>query len=314
MVVLRSLGLMLLAGCAPVVAPLPAPASLDLASNLVDVHYHAPFAGRSSIELRDTIVRELDRDRIGVAVVSLTDYGDTSMYDEAFDDRFVSAIMLGCPRNTQGTAYWCFPSTAGWADLAWLENELRTGRVEAIHEVVANYNGIPVSDPRYEPYFALAAKYDVPVGIHTQRGPGPTERPRANPGCCPGYHSDAGNPAHLRPVLDRHPRLRVWIQHVGAGPPSAPPHWEETLALLRDYPRVHLDMSITNSLMPAANHEAALKRLIDAGFGDRIMFGSDNMSVAESEKRLDAVDWLTDAQRTAIRRGNAARFFRLRAL
>jgi hypothetical protein len=34
-------------------------------------------------------------------------------------------------------------------------------------------------------------------------------------------------------------------------------------------------MSILNSVSPAETHEAELKRLIDAGFGDRILFGSD---------------------------------------
>lgn len=295
--------------CAPV--QLAPPAAAPASSALVDVHYHAPFAGKGSAAIRDGIVSEMDRDGIAAAVIAISDNDDFALYEGAFDHRFISGAMIGCPRNTQGPKYWCFPANGGWADLQWLEQSIRAGRVEALHEVLANYNGVPVSDARYAPYFALAAKYGIPVGIHTQRGPGPTNPPRSNPGCCPDYDMDAGNPAHLRSVLDRHPRLRVWIQHVGAGAPEQPPHWEETLALLRDYPSVHLDMAITNSLLPAPMHEAALKRLIDAGFGDRIMFGSDNMSVAESEKRLNAIGWLTDAQRAAIRRGNAIRFFRL---
>jgi hypothetical protein len=301
--------LLLLAGCTPV--QLAPPAAMPQSGRLVDVHYHAPFAGRGSATIRDQIVEEMDRDQVAAAVIAIADYEDVALYEGPFDHRFVSGAMLGCPRNSQAPEYWCFPSDDGWAGLAWLEQAIRSGRIEAIHEVLPNYNGIPVSDPRYAPYFALAAKYDIPVGIHSQRGPGPTNPPRSNPGCCPAYHLEAGNPAHLRAVLDHHPRLRVWIEHVGAGAQTEPPHWDETLALLRDYPSVHLDMAITNSLAPASVHEAALKRVIDAGFGDRIMFGSDNMPVAEAEKRLNEIAWLTDAQRTAIRRGNAIRFFRL---
>lgn len=307
---LQLLFMLLIAGCAagPRLAP---PAHLDAEASLVDVHYHAPFAGKGSAAIRDEIVQEMDRDGVGVAVIAIGDYDDLALYEGAFENRFIASAMLGCPRNTQAPEYWCFPSSKGWVDPAWLEQAIRAGRIEAIHEVLANYNGIPVDDPRYAPYFALAAKYDIPVGVHTQRGPGPKDPPRSNPGCCPGYDSEAGNPARLRPVLNRHPGLRVWIEHVGAGSPTELPHWDETLALLRDYPNVHLDMAITNSILPAAMHEAALKRLVDAGFADRIMFGSDNMSVAESEKRLNAIAWLTEAQRTAIRRGNAIRFFRL---
>lgn len=306
----RLFAILLAGGCVggPQLAP---PAVVGQPASLVDVHYHAPYPGDNSAAVRDKIVAEMDRDGIAVSVIAITDYDDVALFEGPFDSRFVSAAMLGCPRNTRDPDYWCFPSSAGWADLGWLERSIRTGQIEAIHEVLSNYTGIPVDDARYAPYFALAAKYDIPVGIHTQRGPGPTNPPRSNPGCCPQYDSAAGNPAKLRAVLDRHPRLRVWIEHVGAGSPEVPPFWDETLALLRDYPTVHIDMAITNSLMPAELHEAALKRLVEAGFGDRIMFGSDNMSVAESESRLNSIGWLSAAQREAIRRGNAIRFFRL---
>ena len=120
-----------------------------------------------------------------------------------------------------------------------------------------------------------------------------------------------GNPALLRPVLERYPGLRVWLQHVGAGRGALPPFWDETLALLRDYPNVYLDLSITNGAMPQEQYEATLQRLIDAGFGDRIMFGSDNLPLAPTLARMRQVTWLGDAQRRAILYGNAARFFRL---
>ena len=85
-----------------------------------------------------------------------------------------------------------------------------------------------------------------------------------------------GNPALLRPVLKRHPRLRLLLQHVGAGgEPGNVPFDNETLAVLADHATVYVDMSILNSDTPADVHEAKLRRLIDAGFGDRIMFGSD---------------------------------------
>ena len=122
-----------------------------------------------------------------------------------------------------------------------------------------------------------------------------------------------GNPALLRPVLDRHPGLRVWIQHVGAGREDGyEPFWDETLALLRDYPGVYVDLSITNGPRPIEQYEETLLRLIDAGFGDRIMFGTDMVPIARIRARLDSFAWLGADQKRAILHDNAVRFFRLK--
>jgi predicted TIM-barrel fold metal-dependent hydrolase len=72
-------------------------------------------------------------------------------------------------------------------------------------------------------------------------------------------------------------------------------------------------MSILNSVAPAETHEAELKRLITAGFGDRIMFGSDTRPAAPILRRLENIAWLTEKQRRAILYDNAARFLRLDA-
>ena len=98
---------------------------------------------------------------------------------------------------------------------------------------------------------------------------------------------------------------------VGAGgEPGNLPFDDETLAILADHATVYVDMSILNSDAPADVHEAMLRRLIDAGFGDRIMFGSDTRDAAPILRRLERIDWLT-TQRRAILYDNAARFLRL---
>lgn len=118
-----------------------------------------------------------------------------------------------------------------------------------------------------------------------------------------------GNPALLRPVLERHPGLRILLQHVG--PPGPLTFDEETRALLTDYRTVYFDMSIINSTLSPEAHELELKRLIDAGFGDRILFGSDTRPAAPILRRLESIEWLTPGQRRAILYDNAARFLRL---
>jgi predicted TIM-barrel fold metal-dependent hydrolase len=87
----------------------------------------------------------------------------------------------------------------------------------------------------------------------------------------------------------------------------------EIEALLKDYPSVAFDMSILNSVSPPEAHEAELKRLIDAGFGDRIMFGSDTRPAAPILRRIENITWLSEKQRRAILYDNAARFLRLDA-
>ena len=83
--------------------------------------------------------------------------------------------------------------------------------------------------------------------------------------------------------------------------------------MLADHSTVYFDMSILNSDAPADVHEAELRRLIDAGFGDRIMFGSDTRPAGPILRRFEKIDWLTPPQRRAILYDNAARFLRLDA-
>lgn len=205
-----------------------------------------------------------------------------------------------------------FCRNPGWPDLAWLEREMAAGKIGILGEMLFVYTGVHPDDPRMSPYWALAAKYDVPVAVHINRGPPPGTGPRADPRCCPGFNGEMGNPALLRPVLKRHPRLRILLQHVGTGgAPNNLPFNTEILALLADYSLVYFDMSILNSVAPAEAHEAELRRWITAGYGDRIMFGSDTRPAAPILRRLENIDWLTMKQRRAILYDNAARFLRL---
>ncbi|WP_265529689.1 amidohydrolase family protein [Sphingomicrobium marinum] len=277
---------------------------------VIDVHRHAGWAYDDKEQAKAADVARIDAIGLETAVTSVTDYDEPERWSHT---RFIVGVRPFCPRNLSEPRYICFPSTDGWADLEWLETEIKAGRVHALHELNPNTYGISPDNPRIRPYWALAARYDIPVGVHTQRGPRPGARnsTRSSDSCCPDYDPAMGNPALLRPVLDRHPGLRVWVQHVGAGRGEYQPYWDETLSLLGDYPNVYVDLSITNGAMPLEQYEATLARLIKAGFGDRIMFGSDMLPVDAIIERLYAIDWLTKEQRGAILRENAARFFRL---
>lgn len=277
---------------------------------LIDVHRHAawPWSDRDGVKLLQ--LEKMREVGIVTAVVAVTDYDEVERWSDA---PVIVGVRVACPRNLAEPRYRCFPGDEGWPDLHWLESEIASGRVGALHELGLNYIGLSPTNPRLAPYWALAAKYNIPVGVHTQRGPGRGAQfsSRSDPNCCPNYDPEMGNPALLRPILKRHPGLRLWIQHVGAGRGDHLPFWDETLALLRDFPQVSLDLSITNGAMPVEQYEDALKRLIDAGFGDRIMFGSDNLDVAPILNRLHGIVWLSEEQLQAIKYRNAVRFFRL---
>ena len=295
--------LTLLAAAAAAAAPAP----------IIDVHRHASWPWSEDAPYRGQTLKELDSNGVAVAVLSIHDYDDVEGWVGAAPNRFIAGIKIPCPRNKAEPRYGCFPASEGWADIGWIEREIRAGRIKAIHELMPSYSGISPANPRLDAYFALAHRYRIPVGIHTQRGPAPGGRhsTRADPDCCPDYDPAMGNPALLRPVLDRYPGLKIWIQHVGSGRGDYGTYWPETLALLKDYPGVYVDLSITNGAMPLSQYEETLARLIDAGFEDRIMFGSDNLPIAPILRRLESMRSISDAQRRKILHDNAARFFGL---
>jgi hypothetical protein len=254
----------------------------------------------------------MDAEGIVLSLLHINEAGDVQGWLAAAPGRFIGGPEMPCPVTLNEPFYHCFPETKGWPDLAWLEREMAAGRVGILGEMLFNYTGVHPDEPRMSPYWALAAKYDVPVAVHINRGPAPGYGPRRDPKSFPAYDGEMGNPALLRPVLERHRGLRILLQHVGTGgAPNNLPFNQEIAALLRDYSAVYFDMSILNSDAPVETHEAELKRWIDAGFADRIMFGSDTRPAAPILRRLENIAWLTPTQRQAILYDNAARFLRL---
>ena len=176
------------------------------------------------------------------------------------------------------------------------------GKLTAIAEITTQYAGIMPDDPRLEPYYALAEELDVPIGLHT--GPGP-------PGVTSFGSPDmrVAHPLAFQEVLARHPRLRLWLMHAGW------PMGDETIALLYLYPQVYVDIGVIDQILPRAGFYDYLKRLVDAGMIDHIMYGSDNMlwpeGIESSIRAIQDAPFLTEAQKRAILYDNAARFLRL---
>jgi predicted TIM-barrel fold metal-dependent hydrolase len=180
-------------------------------------------------------------------------------------------------------------------------------------EMTYIYAGISPVDPKLDQYWALAAELDIPVMIHINRGP-PAGSPSRPAGCCPDFNPDLGNPELLRPILEKYPHMRISLQH--AGFPSLPElggidYIDETLALLRDYANVYVDMTALNSVPPAFVHESAVKQFLERGYADRIMMGTDNWEAAPIIARYENFDFLSEEQKRGILYRNAARFFQI---
>lgn len=177
------------------------------------------------------------------------------------------------------------------------------GRFVALGEISNQYAGIGPDDERMEPYWALAEELDIPVGIHLGEGP---------PGGAhlfPDYRVRFGNPVLLEDVLHRHPKLRLWVMHYGS------PMIEEMIAIMQSYPQVYVDISPNHWRYPRPYFYAQLKTLIDAGFGKRVMFGSDQMNwpgvIEPAIAVIEEAPFLDQGQKRDILYNNAARFLRL---
>jgi predicted TIM-barrel fold metal-dependent hydrolase len=113
----------------------------------------------------------------------------------------------------------------------------------------------------------------------------------------------------MEEVLVRHPQLRVYLMHAGY------PYLQETKALLYVYPQVYVDIAVLNWALPRAEFHAYLRALVDAGFGNRILFGSDQMvwpeAIGLAVEGVESVPFLTSEQKRDIFYHNAARFLRL---
>ena len=179
------------------------------------------------------------------------------------------------------------------------------GRLKVFGEITNQYGGIAPDDPRMEPYWSLAEELDIPVGIHLGPG-GPGEPYLGNP----NYRARLQSPLTLEEVLVRHPKLRVYIMHAGY------PFLDDLLAVLFTHPQVYVEVSMLNNVEPRAGFYRYLKAIVDAGYSDRVMFGSDQMIwpdlIEPAIRSIEQAPFLTPQQKRDIFYNNAARFLRLK--
>lgn len=191
----------------------------------------------------------------------------------------------------------CYEDGQDWPPTEWVEQKIKEGKIDFFGEILSEYYGISSSDSLLFPYYSLAEKYALPVGIHTG-GAGP-DHGSAN------FKIEMGNPLLLEKTLARFPELKVWIMHGGDQ------YYKETVTVMNGNKQVYADISVISNpdIVPSAQFKIIMKTFIEAGLEDRIMFGSDNGDIEKVIASIEDLDILSKKQKDKIFFKNAERFF-----
>jgi len=211
------------------------------------------------------------------------------------------------PNRIINSVYWDFNMAAKRGlTVDSLEKLFRSGEFKVFGEITIQYEGYSPSDSAFEPYLAMAERLDIPMGIHV--GCGPPGAPYIG---ATNYRARLHSALVLEDALLRHPKLRVYAMHAGW------PMLDDMLATLYTHPQLYVDLGAICYFIPRKEFYFYLERLVNAGFGKRIMFGSDNMvwpqAIQQGIQTINKADFLTMSQKRDILFNNAARFLRLTA-
>jgi uncharacterized protein len=237
--------------------------------------------------LRETLAIMKRRNIVGVLSGGAERVG---RWHRAAPDRFIASLQFETGRDE--------PSPDA------LRRLFEQGPFEVFGEITNQYAGIAPDDPRMAPYWALAEQLDIPVAIHLGEGTLGT----AFLGL-PKYRARLSSPFQLEDILVRHPRLRVSVMHY------ASPLVDELIAMLGAYPQLYVDIGGIQWFYPRPYFYRQLREIIDAGFGKRVMFGSDQGDwpgvIEPAIAIIEEAPFLSAEQKRDIFYNNAARFLRL---
>ncbi len=183
-------------------------------------------------------------------------------------------------------------------------DSLSSGFYKVMGEVAPQYQGMSPSDTSLDAYFAAAEKLNIPVGIHMGTGGNGMANITS-----PKFRASLGNPLLLEDLLARHPKLKIWVMHAGY------PMMDEMLALMGAHAYVYVDVAGMIWSYPLDEVNNYIKRLVQAGFGKRILYGTDLLVwpklLETSLGVIEYATYLSFDQKRDILYNNAVRFFRL---
>lgn len=228
----------------------------------------------------------------------------------------VTAVVFGAPDDVKdwqqsapkrvipGTSFASTLDPEKQTSVDELRKIFTDGGFKVMGEIGLQYQNISPSDPGVDKYFALAEELDIPVAIHM--GTGGSGRANVT---MPLFRGSKGDPFLLEEMLARHPKLRVQVMHAGY------PMIDNMLTVLQASSHVYVDIAGLIWSYPLVEVNRYIERLVKAGFGDRVMYGTDQLLwpglMAYSISIIQNADYLTSEEKRNILYNNAARFLRL---
>ncbi|MEJ1242045.1 amidohydrolase family protein [Chryseolinea sp. T2] len=244
-------------------------------------------AAKTDQEMHDALVSTMKK--LNMTVVTYGDPGLIRKLQKAVPGRVIPGIGVSSSKDMTVKAF---------------QDSLSSGFYKVMGEVAPQYQGLSPSDMSLDEYFSVAEKLNIPVGIHMGTGGNGMANITS-----PKYRASLGNPFLLEDMLARHPKLKIWVMHAGY------PMIDEMIALMGAHAYVYVDLAGFIWSYPQAEIHAYLNRLVQAGFGKRIMYGTDLLVwpklIETSIGVIENADYLSFDQKRDILFNNAVRFFRL---
>lgn len=244
---------------------------------------------KSDADMQKILIEKAER--LNVIMVASGDAEILHNWHEAAPDRFIPSLGI---------------SNADEMTVEAFEDSLSNGFYKVMGEVAPQYQGMSPSDMSLDAYFGVAEKLEIPVGIHM--GTGGNGMININN---PKYRASLGRPFLLEDMLARHPKLKIWVMHAGY------PMIDEMIALMGANAYVYVDLAGFIWSYPLEEIHAYLRRLVQAGFGKRILYGTDLLIwpdlLETSIGVIESANYLSEEQKRDIFFNNAVRFFKLDA-
>ncbi|HMB62552.1 MAG TPA: amidohydrolase family protein [Eudoraea sp.] len=228
-------------------------------------------------------------EKLNIYMVASGDAGVLHKWHKAAPDRIIPSLGI---------------SNAEQMTLEAFRDSLSNGFYKVMGEVAPQYQGLSPSDMSLDAYFGVAEELGIPVGIHM--GTGGNGMANIN---STKYRASLGRPFLLEDMLARHPKLKIWVMHAGY------PMIDEIIALMGAHAYVYVDLAGFIWSYPLAEIHRYTKRLVQAGFGKRILYGTDLMVwpklLETSIGVIENANYLSKDQKRDIFFNNAVRFFNL---